>query len=82
MSWVIRKSAFCLCENKGADQLCVKPAADQRLCFLYILSAVPLLPKSKISRLYPFSVVVQPGLCWTWSGRFSGHAAHFVKVNM
>ena len=28
---------------------------------------MPLLPKSEISRLQPSSVVVQPGLCGTWS---------------
>ena len=43
------KSAFCICKNKGADQLHGKPAADQRLCLRYIDSAVPLLLKSKIS---------------------------------
>ena len=30
---VMIKPAFCICENKDADQLCGKPAADQRLCF-------------------------------------------------
>ena len=29
----MRKSAFCIWENKGADQLCSHCAADQRLCF-------------------------------------------------
>ena len=40
--------------------------ADQRLCFHYIDSTIPLLPKSKISSLLPSSVAVQPGLCRTW----------------
>ena len=30
---IMRKSAFCICENKGADQLRGNRAADQRLCF-------------------------------------------------
>ena len=59
----MRKPAFCICENKGADQLCGlrenKEAdqlrgnceADQRLCFRCIDSTIPLLPKSKISSL-------------------------------
>ena len=54
-------------ENKGADQLRSNCEADQRLCFLYMDSTVPQLSKSKISSLYPSSVTVQPGLCWTWS---------------
>ena len=42
----MRKSAFCICENKGTDQL----------------YTIPLLNKSEISRLSPSSVVVQPVL--------------------
>ena len=63
-SLVVRKTAFCIGENKDADQL---RGADQRLCFHYTDSAIPLLPKSEISSLQPSSVVVQPGLCRTWS---------------
>ena len=33
MSRVMRKSAFCICENKNADQLHGNSEADQRLCF-------------------------------------------------
>ena len=61
------KPAFCICENKGADQLRGNSAADQRLCFCYIASAIPLFPKSEISNLSPSSVAVQPCLCQTWS---------------
>ena len=32
----MRQQAFCLCENKGADQLCGYCTADQCLCFRYI----------------------------------------------
>ena len=67
MSLVMRKPAFCMCENKDADQLRCNREADQRLCFRYKDSTIPLLPKSEISRLYPSSVTVQPGLCRTWS---------------
>ena len=63
----MRKPAFCICENKDADQLCGDREADQRLCFRYTDSTIPLLSKSEISRLYPSSVAVQPGLCWTGS---------------
>ena len=41
--------------------------ADQRLCFRYTDSTIPLLLKSEISSVQPSSVVVQPGLCRTWS---------------
>ena len=45
------KTAFCICENKDADQLRGNRKADQRLCFRYIDSTSPLLPKYKISSL-------------------------------
>ena len=67
MSRVVRKPAFCICENKDADQLRGNRKADQRLCFLYIDSTIPLPHKSEISSLVPSSVAVQPGLCRTWS---------------
>ena len=63
----MRKQTFCICENKDADQLCGNREADQRLCFRYIDSTIPLLSKSEISSLLPSSVVVQPGLCRSWS---------------
>ena len=63
----MRKLDFWICENKDADQLRGKHEADQRLCFRYMDSTIPLLPKSKISSLLPSSVAVQPGLCRTWS---------------
>ena len=44
-----------------------RSTADHRLCFRYVDSTIPLLSKSKISSFYPSSVVVQPGLCRTWS---------------
>ena len=63
----MRKLDFCICENKDADQLRGnREAADQRLCFRYTDSTIPLLPISEISSLSPSSVNVQPGLCRTW----------------
>ena len=58
----MRKPAFCICENKDADQLRGDREADQRLCFSYTDSTIPLLSKSEISSLWPSSVAVQPGL--------------------
>ena len=40
---------FCICENKDADQLRGNREADQRLCFRYTDSTIPLLPISEIS---------------------------------
>ena len=62
----MRKPDFCISENKDADQLRGNREADQRLCFRYTDSTIPLLSKSD-SSLYSPSVVVQPGLCRTWS---------------
>ena len=46
---VMGKPDFRLCENKGADQLCSDCTADQRLCFRYTDSKIPLLLISEIS---------------------------------
>ena len=51
MSRIMRKPTFCICENKDADQLRGNREADQRLCFRYTDSTIPLLPKSEISSL-------------------------------
>ena len=67
MSRVVRKPAFCICENKDADQLRGNREADQCLCFCYTDSTISLLPKYEVSSLQPSSVAVQPGLCETWS---------------
>ena len=48
MSRVVRKQAFCICENKKADQLRGNREADQHLCFRYMNSTIPLLFKSEI----------------------------------
>ena len=62
----MRIPTFCICENKDADQLRGNREADQRLCFRYIDSTIPLLFKSEISSLWPFLelyslVCVRPG---------------------
>ena len=51
MSHVVRKPDFCKCENKDADQLRGDREADQRLCFRYTDSTIPLLPKPEFSSL-------------------------------
>ena len=67
LSRIVRKLDFCLCENKGADQLRGNREADQRLCFRYRDSTFPPLLIPKFSRFWVSSVTVQAGLCWTWS---------------
>ena len=79
-------TCFCICENKGADQLHSDCAADQHIIFSYIDSTISLLSKSEISSLQPSSVVVQPCLCPTLSenpeDRLSRAVAQMVHVGM
>ena len=64
----MRKTAFWICKNKGAEQLRGKRQADQRPCLHYLDTTIPLLSKAEISRgFYPSSVPAQPRLCWTCS---------------
>ena len=73
------KTTICIGENNDADQLRSNCEADQRLCFRYSDSTIPLLLKSEISSFKLFSVLVQPGFvgpvrkphCW-----FSHEGAH------
>ena len=67
MSHHMGKPTICICENKDTDQLRGNHEADQRLCFRYTGSTIPILLKSEISSFYPFSVTVQPDLCRTCS---------------
>ena len=60
------KPTICICENKDADQLRGNREADQRLCFRYKDSRIPLLLKYKISSIHYSSVTVQASLCRTW----------------
>ena len=61
------KQTICICENKDADQFRGNREADQRLCFRYTDSTLPLLFKSESSRFQPASVTLQPDLCRTCS---------------
>ena len=63
----MRKPTICIGENKDADQLRGNREADQRLCFRYSDSTIPLLLKSEISSFKLFSVLKQAGLCRTCS---------------
>ena len=51
VSHLMGKPTICIGENKDADQLRGNREADQRLCFRYSDSTIPLLLKSEISSL-------------------------------
>ena len=67
VSIVALLATCCICENKDADQLRRFHVAEQRLCFRYTDTTIPLLSKSEISSFQRSSVDAQPGLCRTWS---------------
>ena len=48
MSRIMRKPAFCICENKDADQFCDNCETDQHHCFCYMDSTISLLPKPNL----------------------------------
>ena len=50
----IKKTDFCICENKDSDQLCSYCTTDQRLCFRYTNRTVSLLLKTEISNFLAF----------------------------
>ena len=55
----MRKPAFCICENKAADQLRVDTST--------LVFATKIKQMISFLSLYPSSVDVKPGLCRTWS---------------
>ena len=75
------KPTICIGENKDAHQLRSNCEADQRLCFRYTDSTIPLLSKSKIFQ--PLAIcdctgrfisdLVENPICW-----FSHAQAHFM----
>ena len=60
----MRKPTFCVC---GKTKTQISFAVTAPLFSLHIDSTIPLHSKSEIANLSPSSVVVQPGLCGTWS---------------
>ena len=56
----MRKPDFCLGEIKGADQLRGNREADQRLCFRYSDSTIPLLLKSEFQASSSFLSLYRP----------------------
>ena len=79
LSKVVRKPLFCICENKGADQLRGNHAADQHLRFHYIDPSA-----SKIQNLKPLAVFCDctaqfvSDIVGNPEDKFSHDTAHFV----
>ena len=73
------KPTICIGESKCTDQLRGNREADQRLCFRYTDSTIPLLPKSKSSSLCLYSPVcvgpVRKPHCW-----FSHETAQIIDL--
>ena len=59
----MRKPAFCICKNKDTDQLRGNREADQRLCFRYTDSTIPILPKSEIQNFNALTILYG---CTAW----------------
>ena len=76
----MRKPAFCICENKDADQLRGNREADQRLCFRHTDSAIPLLSKS-LAIFYGCTARFVSDLVGNPEDRFSHNEAHIIENN-
>ena len=69
----MRKPAICIYAKTKVQIKCCNRTADQRLCFRYIDSTIPLLSKSEISQ-FVSDLVRNP------EDPFSHNEAHIVKV--
>ena len=63
LSHVMRKPVLSICEQQRCRSACASAQSDQHLC-CSLLSIIPILAKSNISRL--------AGLC-SWAGRFESY---------
>ena len=57
------KTTICICENKDADQLRGNREADQRLCFRYMDSTIPLLLKIRNFKLLALFLCLYRPVC-------------------
>ena len=82
----MRKPDLCIRENKDADQLHSNCAADQRLCFCYIDSEIPLVLKSDFyapnfekvgSILLLACPCVRPSICLSVQKKFKARVLKF-----
>ena len=73
------KPTICIGENKDADQLSSNREADQRLCFCYSDSTIPLLLKTEFQASCSFLCLYRPvcvGPVWKPHCWFSHEVAH------
>ena len=79
MSPGVREPTFCISENKDADQLRGNHEADQRLCFRYLASTIPLPPESK-----NFKPLTISSSCTAWfvSDLVRIHIVDFLKPGL
>ena len=85
MSRVMRKLAFCISENKVADQLGSNCAADQRLCFhntSIVQSLYFLNPKFQASSHLHCTAWFVSDLVGNPEDRFSGDTAHMGLIHV
>ena len=80
----MRNPVFCICENIDADQLLSNREADQRLCFRYIDSTIPLLSIYEILDFKSLAIVCGCTAWFVWGlvgnpeDRFSHNEAHLI----
>ena len=67
MSHVMRKPVYAICVQQRRRSVCASAQSDQRLCFRFLDSIIPLLSISEIPSLYLASVAEQAGLSLSWS---------------
>ena len=70
------KPTICIGENKDADQLRANREADQRLCFSYLDSTIPLLLKFEISGFFSLFCACTG---WFVSDLFGNHIVGFPR---
>ena len=59
----MRKPTICICENNDADQLRGNREADQRLCFRYMDSTIPLLSRLKKNHASSHLLCLHSSVC-------------------
>ena len=82
MGHVMRKPVYTLCEQQRCRSACTSVQSDQHLCCPWPDSIIPILAKSKISRLQLVCVAEQAGLSLTNpKDRFSCDVAHMTDIS-
>ena len=79
VSRIIRKSAFCICKNKCADQLSSDRVADQHLSFCFKTNPPPPLQNVVLGG---YTVSACPSFCDFVIPRFCDHFLRFCSVTL